>query len=48
MQNRQHIKPTPISAEKYIQEQLHKHIRTDPLENILNQLNKQPGKAKTV
>ena len=35
-QNRQHIKPIPISAEQYLWDQLHKHIRTDPLESILN------------
>ena len=35
-QNRQHIKQTPISAEQYLWDKLHKHIRTDPLESILN------------
>ena len=37
-QNRQHIKPTQISTEQYLWDQLHKHIKTDPLENILTQL----------
>ena len=37
-QNRQHIKPTQISAEQYLYEQLQNHTRTDPLENILTQL----------
>ena len=34
---RQHIKPT-----KYLHEQLQKHTKTDPPENILTQLEKQP------
>ena len=34
IQNRQHIKPTQISAEQYLWDLLHKHIKTDPLENI--------------
>ena len=37
-QNRQHIKPTQISAEQYLHEQLQKHTKVDPLENILTQL----------
>ena len=37
-QNGQHIKPTHISAEQYFCEQLQKHTKTDPLENILTQL----------
>ena len=41
-QNRQHIKPKQISAEQYLHEQLRKHIKTDPLENIHTQLKKQP------
>ena len=41
--NRQHIKPTQISAEQYLCEQLHKYTKTDPLENILTQLEKQPA-----
>ena len=41
--NRQHIKPTLILAEYYFHDQLHKHIKTDPLENILAQLDKQPS-----
>ena len=41
--NRQHIKLTPIIAEHYLHDQLHKHIKIDPLENILGQLKKQPS-----
>ena len=41
--SRQDIKPTQISAEQYLCEQLHKHTKTDPLENILTQLEKQPA-----
>ena len=40
--NRQHIKPVQISAEQYLHDQLYKHIKTDLLENVLEQLNKQP------
>ena len=29
-----------ISTEQYLPDQLHKHIKTDPLENILEQLAK--------
>ena len=39
--NRQHIKLTQISAEQYLCAQLQKHTRTDPLQNILTQLEKQ-------
>ena len=42
-QNRQHIKLTPISAKQYLCNQLYKHIKTDPLESILNQINRQLG-----
>ena len=41
-QNRQHIKPTQISVEQYLWDQLHKHAKTDPLKSILTQLEKQP------
>ena len=41
IQNRQHIKPTQISAEQYLCQQLQKHTKTDPLENILIQLEQQ-------
>ena len=41
-QNRQHIKPTQISAEQYLWDQPHKHTKIDPLEGILTQLQKQP------
>ena len=30
-QNRQHLKPTQISAEQYLWGQLHKHTKTDPI-----------------
>ena len=39
--NRQHIKPTTISAEHYLQDQLCKHTKSDPLGNILAQQEKQ-------
>ena len=38
----ENIKATPISSKQYLWDQLHKHIRTDPLESILHQLDKQP------
>ena len=40
-QNRQHIKPTQIPAEHYLHEQLQEHTKTDLLEKILTQLEKQ-------
>ena len=40
-QNR-HVKPTQVSDEQYIWDQLHKHTKTDPLESILTKLEKQP------
>ena len=36
-QNRKHVKPTQITAEQNLWNQLDKHIVTDPLENILKQ-----------
>ena len=36
--NRQHIKPTPITAEDYIHYQANKHPKTDPLDAILNHI----------
>ena len=36
--NRQHLKPTLISAEHCLHDQLHKHIKTDPLETFLHKL----------
>ena len=35
------MKPTQITAEQYLQDQLDKHIVTDPLEDILKQIEKQ-------
>ena len=40
--NRQHIKPTPISAEWYLCKQLNKHTKNRSLDNILAQLDKHP------
>ena len=39
--DRKHIKPTQITAKQYLWEQLQKHT-TDPLDDILEQLDKQP------
>ena len=39
--NSKHVKPTQITAEPYLWDQLDKHIVTDPLENILKQIEKQ-------
>ena len=38
-----HLKPAQISPEQYLWDQLHKHTKTDPLQSILAQLEKQPG-----
>ena len=40
--NRQHMKPATISAEHYLWDQLCKHTKSDLLDNILAQLEKQP------
>ena len=40
MCNRQHIKPTPITAEDYIHYQANKHVKTDPLDAILAHIQK--------
>ena len=40
--NRQHIKPTPITAEDYICYQANKHAKTDPLDAILDHIWKNP------
>ena len=40
--NRQHMKPMQILTEQYLHYQLHKHIKTDLLENIHEHLNRQP------
>ena len=40
--NRQHIRPTPISAEHNLCNQLSKHTKTDPLNTILDHLEKHP------
>ena len=45
--DRIHIKPTQITAEQYLQEQLQKHTTTDSLEDILKQLDKQPSASNT-
>ena len=37
------MKPTQISADQYLWNQLHKQTKTDPLGSILIQLEKQPG-----
>ena len=39
--NSKHVKPTQITAEQYLQDQLNKHVVTDPPEDILKQLEKQ-------
>ena len=36
--NRQHIKPTPITAEDYMCYQARKHTKTDPLDAILDHI----------
>ena len=38
--NSKHVKPAYIKAKQYLQDQLDKHIVTDPLEDILKQLEK--------
>ena len=35
-----HVKPTQMTVEQYLWNQLDKHIVTDPLEDILKQLEK--------
>ena len=44
-QNRQHIKPTTVTVDTYLQHQSNKHsnIKTDPLAEILNNINKNPA-----
>ena len=39
---RQHIKPTPITAEDYMCYQARKHTKTDPLNDILDHIWKNP------
>ena len=43
--NRQHIKPTTVTAEAHLQHQSNKNynIKTDPLMEILNNINKNPA-----
>ena len=41
---RQHIKPTPITAEDYMHYQARKHTKTDPLDAILDHIWKNPHK----
>ena len=38
--NRQHIKPTPITAEDYMHYQARKHTKTDPFNAILDHIQK--------
>ena len=40
--NRQDMKPTPITAEDYMQYQARKHTKTDPLDAILDCIQKNP------
>ena len=44
--DRKHIKPTQITAEQYLPDQLQKHT-TDPLENILRQFKNQANTSNT-
>ena len=39
---RQHIRPTPITAENYLCNQVNKHTKTDPLDAILDHIQKHP------
>ena len=39
---RQHIKPTPITAEDYMSYQARKHTKTDPLDATLDHIQKNP------
>ena len=41
-QNRWHIRPTPISLEQYLCNQLVQHTKTNPLDTILNHHEKHP------
>ena len=40
--NRQHIRPTPITAENFLHNQLSKHTKTDPLDAILDHIQRHP------
>ena len=40
--NRQHIKPAPLYVEHYLCSQLNKHTKIDPLNTILDHLDKHP------
>ena len=40
--NREHIKPTPVTAEYYMCYQARKHTKTDPLNAILDHIQKNP------
>ena len=46
--NRQHIKPTPITAEDYMHYQTRKHIKTNPLNVILDHIHKNPHTYKDI
>ena len=45
--NKKHIKATPITAWKYLQDQLDKHTKTDPLEDILKHCESHAKHCKT-
>ena len=40
--NRQHIRPTPITAENFLHNQANKHTRRDLLDAILDHIQRQP------
>ena len=45
--NRQHIKPTPITAESFLHNQVSKHTKTDPLDTILDPIQRHPPPPTT-
>ena len=42
MHNRQHIKSTPTTAQDFIHYQANKHTKTDPLDAILDHIQRNP------
>ena len=44
--NSKHVKTTQITAKRYLWDQLHKHKMTDPIEDILKQLENQTQQSK--
>ena len=42
MCNRQHIKPTPITAENFLHNQANKHTNRGPLDTILDHIQRHP------